>query len=325
MHWVDFAAVKQAVSLETVLGRYAVAVHRTHRHQVAGCCPIHGGQREDSFRVDLAQGVFHCFACQAGGNVLDLVAAMEKCSIWEAARRLQRWYALPEGPVPRAQERAAKLVREEESKRAREEEQRNVPLRFTLRGVDPYHPYLRQRGIDPATAIEFGVGFYGSAGLLSGRIVIPICNRAGELVAYAGRAIDGRPPKYKLPSGFRKGLELFNFHRAVAKTAPPTGRAIVVEGFFDCLKVHQAGYRNVVALMGASLSEKQSELLKTRFREWVVMLDGDEAGRRASWAPAARWPASYLAWVPGGRQPDQLSKDEIQRILRGVARCTPGA
>jgi DNA primase len=65
MPWVDFAAVKQAVSLETVLGRYAVAVHRTHRHQLAGCCPIHGGQRADSFRVDLAKGVFHCFACQA--------------------------------------------------------------------------------------------------------------------------------------------------------------------------------------------------------------------------------------------------------------------
>jgi hypothetical protein len=67
-----------------------------------------------------------------------------------------------------------------------------------------------KRGIDEATALDFGVGFYGRAGLLSGRIVIPIRNAAGEIVAYAGRAIDGNSPKYKLPSGFRKGLELFN-------------------------------------------------------------------------------------------------------------------
>jgi hypothetical protein len=62
-----------------------------------------------------------------------------------------------------------------------------------------------------------------------------------------------------------------------------------VEGFFHCLKVHQAGCGNVVALMGASVSDRQSELLDTYFREWVVMLDGDEAGRRASRMPAGRW------------------------------------
>ena len=91
-----------------------------------------------------------------------------------------------------------------------------------------------------------------------------------------------------------------------------------MEGFFDCLKVHQAGYGNVVALMGASVSDRQAELLDTHFRELVVMLDGDAAGRRASRVLAARWPAAHMAWVPAGWQPDQLSSEEIEGILRGA-------
>ncbi len=89
----------------------------------------------------------------------------------------------------------------------------------------------------------------------------------------------------------------------------------MVEGFFDCLKVHQAGHGNVVALMGASVSDRQAELLETHFRGLVVMLDGDEAGRRGSRALAARWPGAHLAWVPAGRQPDQLSQEEMEGIL----------
>jgi len=85
--------------------------------------------------------------------------------------------------------------------------------------------------------------------------------------------------------------------------------------------VYQAGYGNVVALMGASVSDRQAELLDTYFRELVVMLDGDQAGRRASRALAARWPAAYMAWVSTDRQPDQLSNDQIRRILRRAVGC----
>src|ERR1051325_9302875 len=91
-----------------------------------------------------------------------------------------------------------------------------------------------------------------------GRVVIPIHNQAGELVAYAGRAVDNSEPRYKLPAGFRKSMELYNLHRAFA-----TGERglIVVEGFFDAMKVHQAGYPFVVALMGCQVSEEQERLL----------------------------------------------------------------
>jgi DNA primase len=92
----------------------------------------------------------------------------------------------------------------------------------------------------------------------------------------------------------------------------------VVEGFFDALRVHQSGYPNVVALLGASLSGAQEKLLLERFRELVLMLDGDEAGRRAHRQLAGRLRGKVslsLAEAPSGRQPDQLSSEEIDRIL----------
>ena len=92
--WVDFGAVKQTVSLEAVLRHYQVPGLRKRGHQLVGPCPIHRGQRDDSFRASLSKNAFHCFACQAGGNVLNFVAAMEKCSIRQAALRLQRWFSV---------------------------------------------------------------------------------------------------------------------------------------------------------------------------------------------------------------------------------------
>jgi hypothetical protein len=138
-------------------------------------------------------------------------------------------------------------------------------------------------------------------------------------VAYAGRSIDGSEPRYLFPPNFRKSQVVFNLHRAAGETAR---WAIVVEGFFDCLRVHQAGYRNVVALMGASLSEVQEQLLLERFQQLVVMLDGDEAGRRASQQLAARLSGRVSLTrvvVPSGGQPDQLSNEEIEWILCGAS------
>jgi DNA primase len=252
--WVDFSAVKRAVSLEVVLRHYQVRGLRRRRDQLVGCCPIHRGERDDSFRASLSKNVFHCFACQSHGNVLDLVAAMEKCSIRKAACRLQEWFGIAVSGAPAGLEAESagktELVREKAGS--------NPPLDFALTGVDHAHPYLQQRGVDRTTAAEFGMGFYGGPGLMSGRIVIPIRNPGGEIVAYAGRALDGRSPKYKLPAGFRKSWELFNIQRAAATSSQTV---IVVEGYFDCVRVHQAGFPCVVALMGSSLSASQERVL----------------------------------------------------------------
>ena len=100
---------------------------------------------------------------------------------------------------------------------------------------------------------------------------------------YAGRAIDDSEPRYKLPAGFHKSVELFNLHRA---GATKTRRLIVVEGFFDCMTIHQAGVSDVVALMGSTLSASQEKLLMCYADEIILMLDGDRAGRERCRNPA---------------------------------------
>jgi DNA primase len=315
--WVDFGTVKAVVSLEAVLRYYHVPGLHGRRDQLKGRCPIHQGKREDSFRASLSKNVFHCFACQASGNVLDFVATMEKCSIRQAALHLQRWFGLA-GPTEAAVAWLQPALGSGKVELVRKKERRNLPLRFALSGVDPSHPYLAERGVERATAVTFGVGFYAGPGLMSRRIVIPIRNISGEIVAYAGRVLDGGLPKYKLPTGFRKGLELFNLHRAVATGSRAV---IVVEGYFDSLRVHQAGFPSVVALMGSSLSQEQERTLIGHFEQVFLMLDGDTAGRTASRAITGQLSPSCCAMtihVPCGRQPDQMSATDIQRLLLGI-------
>jgi len=324
--WVDFAAIKRSVAIEQVLQHYRVRLKRVRKDYLRGFCPLpthSSAQSRESFGVDTSRDVWACHSascCQArcgkvGGNILDLVACMEACSIREAALRLRAW-----GDV--AREIGVSDQRVSKGKRAGPSQEELPRLSFTLRLQ--WHPYLEQRGIRRQTASWFGAGYYGGSGFLRDRMVFPIHDEGGELVAYAGRTMDGREPRYLFPPGFRKSQVVFNLHRAVESAAGQGGVVIVVEGFFDCLKVHQAGYDNVVALLGTSVSERQSRLLDTYFRELVVMLDGDEAGRRASRVLAARWPDAHIAWVPAGWQPDQLSSEEIERTLR-QASGAPGA
>ena len=315
--WLNLQQIKQAVPMGVVLQHYQWKCLRRRGDRVQGSCPIHRGQREDTFHADLRHNGFHCFCCHAHGSVLDLVAAMEGCSIRQAALWLDDRFGVD--PTACAWRDGG------EPQRIRKKETAPTPLRFSLRPIDSGHVYLKQRGIDIDTAAEFGIGYYPGPGLLEGRVVIPIHNDRGQLVAYAGRAIDGRVPKYKLPAGFPKSKVLFNLHRAAACGSP---RVIVVEGFFDCLKVHQAGQSWVVGLMGCHLSAEQERLLLQRFRSIVLMLDGDPAGQQASSSITARLISSStldMVYLSPGQQPDQMSSQEIQRALSAAARLGLGS
>ncbi len=304
-NWVDFAAIKRSVELAPWLRRYQVKLRRSGVDQYRGCCPIHGGDGRDAFHANLRKNVFHCFSCGAGGTVLDFVAAMEQCSLREAARKLAGESAGGWQPA-----------RMREPQRVTKKSKPPAPLGFTLRGIDTAHPYLAARGIETGTAEQFGVGLYRGAGIFSRRLVIPIHNERGELVAYCGRAVDGSQPRYRFPSGFAKSAMVFNLHRAAAIGQPAV---VVVEGFFDCLKLHQAGVRAVVALMGATLYEAQQRALLRQFHSFTLMLDGDTAGRHATATIAAQLrphAAVRVIPLPDGVQPDQLAADAIREMLQ---------
>jgi DNA primase len=214
-------------------------------------------------------------------------------------------------PVPEAEPEVAKV---------------NPPLKFALKSLDPEHVYLTERGFAPETIAVFGVGMYTGKGIMAGRIAIPIHNELGELVAYAGRW-PGIPPegegKYKLPTGFHKSLVVYNLHRA-QEHAKDAG-LIVVEGFFDAMRVWQAGFPNVVALMGSALSEAQEELLVNAVGlggKIALMLDEDEAGWKGREDALTRLSSRLYVRAIGlggeGRQPDGLGTEELTRMLRGI-------
>jgi DNA primase len=319
-NWIDFRAVRQNVTMDAILERYGIHLRRISPEVLRGKCPLpsHSSKSPYSFIVQTKKHVWSCHSssCSAarngriGGNVLDFVAAMENCSIRDAAVKIAGWLGSPalrmEMKLPASQKADGHEV-----------EGSNPPLQITLHGIDPTHPYIFERGITAETAETFGIGFYGRDGIMRGRVVIPIHNEAGQRVAYAGRSIAEIDPKYRFPKGFRKALELFNLHRTAGSNS-----VIVVEGFFDAMKVHQAGYRNVVALMGSTLPAAQERKLTSYFGEVILMLDGDRPGREAT-AKIGRQLASKvkvsIAGVPDGAQPDQLSTAELRRLLRPEA------
>ena len=319
--FVDFKQIKQQVSMEAALARYTVRLRRVNQHSLRGACPLPSHSSDKSKESFIVQTDKNIWACQSsscvagrsgkkGGNVLDFVAFMESCSIRDAAVKLRDWFCVPNGnpDVPKGN------VPTPAPSSKTNDEGENKPLTFALRGIDYAHAYMQRRGITEESAKQFGIGFFPGKGSMSGRVVIPIHNERGELIAYAGRAIDQTEPKYKLPTGFKKSAVLFNLQRVVSD------QVIVVEGFFDCVKVHQAGYTEVVALMGCSLSAQQQELLQG-VRKIILVLDGDDAGRDAAKEIAARLVTSHLVRIiplNDGVQPDQLSSEEIRKHLDPV-------
>jgi len=311
-NWVDFKTVKAAVSMQMLLDHYQINWLRKSSGELRGRCPIHKGDGQSAFHVNLTKNAFNCFSCQARGNVLDFVAAMEQCSVRDAALKLKHWYSISDG----AAAAAAKTKPAADSGGVGDKATVfNKPLSFQLKGVDSSHPYLSERGISKDTAATFGIGFFSGKGSMNGRVVIPIHNERGELVAYAGRAIDDSEPRYKLPVGFHKSAELFNLHRVTAQ------EVILVEGFFDCMKVWQSLNPFVVALMGNSMSQQQEQIITVRFKKVTILLDGDEAGRKAAEGIASRLIHKLhvrIIDLPDGKQPDQLSIDELAQILNSL-------
>jgi DNA primase len=336
--FVDFKAVKAAITMEAVLEHYGL-LHQFKRSgdSLSGPCPIHKGSNPTQFRISTSKNIWNCFSeCKHGGNTLDFIARLENVSVHAAAMKAIAWFNLdpevmsadstPEPtescdpPQRRAASRPAPSVKPATPQDASGP---NKPLKFRLDKLERNHPYLTEgRGLSPATIVDFGIGFCGK-GMMAERIAIPIHNPEGNVVAYAGRW-PGEPaedtPKYKLPQGFRKSLELFNIDRAIKEAAEKP--LVIVEGFFDAMKLHQHGCRKVVALMGSTLSAAQEELIRRytdRRNQVIVMLDEDEAGQAGRDDIAVRLAKSCFVTVhvfdKPDMQPDQLPAEDICSLI----------
>lgn len=349
--YIDFAAVKAAVSLEQILRHYGVLDKlKPHGAGLRGCCPIHNGDDPKQFSVTLEKNAWNCFSqCKHGGNMLEFVMQMEDCGLSEAAWKVNEWFNLgleaqaavrfrkepptakraqtpeaadntPRPPTPTAKPAPPPATTQEPEVETGENEPKDF---FALTNLDTTHPYLAERGLRAETIAHFGIG-YCPKGIMAGRIAIPIFNSSGQIVANAGRW-PGEPEegkeKYRLPGKFKKTLEVFNIHRAALE--PDTSPLVIVEGFFGVMHLWQLGIRRVVALMGWSLSERQEAMigkLVTPDSRIVLMLDNDEPGVAAQQKIAPRLAEHCFVrsfrWPEGVREPDELTVEQVAALLR---------
>ena len=329
--FIDFAAVKAAVTITQILEHYNVTGLKQSGDNLRGCCPIHNGRKPKEFSVSVSKNCWNCFTdCGRGGNIFDFVALTEEVSIHEAALLINDWFELE---LVRNPESKASRVRKSETARSKQESKgsgrastrepsTNSPLGFELKNLDTEHPYLDERGISSEAVAEFGLG-YCSKGSMAGRIVIPIKNKNSQLLGYLGRW-PGEPPKdcpkYKFPKDFSKSLELFNIYRAAK--CPAEMPLVIVEGVFDVISLWQRGFFKCVAIMGSSLSEAQEALIKqltSKIDPIVILLDEDDAGRKGRVDALHRLAMHtyvHVASLPEeGQQPENLNDHELTSLL----------
>ena len=313
--WMDFALVREQSDFVIILARYEIA-HARQRDQVSMLCPFHD-DRQPSLSVSLERKVFHCFACQAKGDILDFVAMMEKVPIPEAARIVAKCCGIPlDGRLapPRRSPKTTEGRRNDSSAQGRSGEHgghvaKNSPCcDLTL---DPTHRYLFDRGLTPELVEAFGLG-HCSKGRLRGRVCIPIHSPDGaQVLAFSGRwANDDVPagtPRYLMPRGFKKSEVLFNYHRVVGAQ-----HLVIVEGYWSVFRLHALNVP-AIALMGTSLSETQLDLLcQSGTRILTLFLDADRAGQRATDDLLPRLSALFFVRTPAlpdGESPDTVSED----------------
>jgi DNA primase len=182
--------------------------------------------------------------------------------------------------------------------------------------IGVHHPYLIRRGIDEKLASFFQIR-YDSYGRMRDRIVIPIIDKYKKQVGCCGRVVHpGILPKYLFSKNFKKSFHLYNIQNIVPHCRMPV---FIVEGFFDCIHVSVNGF-DCVALMGNSISTYQLKLLEEMERNYILMLDGDDAGRKATPGVVKRMEQKGLSFrvvqLSNDLEPEALGYYDLLRYFR---------
>jgi len=296
----------------------------------SACCPFHQ-EKTPSFSVNPEKQFYYCFGCGAGGNALGFVMDYERMEFREAIESLAQAAGIELPPeeadaAPQVDQQKPLYEAMEKATRVYESQLRKHPSRGRV--VD----YLKQRGLSGEIARDFRLGFAPegwdnlmttlsseeeigqalTAGLLiendSGRkydrfrdrVIFPIVNQRGKVIAMGGRVLgDGKPKYLNSPETplFSKSHELYGLHH-IRKFAKNLSRIVVVEGYMDVIALAQFGIHYAVATLGTSVGKPHLEMLFRRVDHVVFCFDGDEAGRKA----AFRGMEAALPMMEDGRQ-----------------------
>jgi DNA primase len=339
--WLD--ELRARITLSALIGR-TVKVTKAGR-EFKACCPFHN-EKSPSFTINDEKGFYHCFGCSAHGDAIRWMTDQRGLSFMDAIKELaaEAGMEVP-APDPKAAQRAEKANNLYDVMTAAQEW-----FVTQLLGVEgaAARGYLKQRGFTEQTIRDFGFGLapdnrtglksalkqFGDsmlieAGLLisvdgkapydrfRGRLMIPIRDPRGRVIAFGGRILGEGEPKYlNSPDTplFDKGRTLYNLDKC-SPASRQTGRVIVVEGYMDVIAIAQAGFADAVAPLGTALTEQQIQMLWRMTEKPLLCFDGDAAGQKAAMRAALRAlpllkPGHSLQFVtlPEGKDPDDLVK-----------------
>ena len=341
--------VREAADIVGIIGEH-VELKRTGSDFRAPC-PFHGGTHRN-FAVIPRKGMFYCFVCHAGGDVFTFFMKKLGMDYPTAVREVARRVGItipergPTGPDPReplysavaaaADWFARQLLESPEAQVARDY---LTTRHLDLETVQPlglgYAPKtkafldaMKGLGVRDEVLLEAGLVAKREDGTLAprfrGRLLFPIHDLRGRVVAFGGRILGEGEPKYLNSSDtpiFHKGKLLYNLH--VAKHAMRKAeRAILVEGYFDVLRLSLAGIEEVVAPLGTGLTAEQAQLVKRHAPHVILLYDSDEPGLRATFRAGDELLREGLrvsvATLPGGEDPDTLVQTQGAAALEGI-------
>lgn len=351
------ALIRARVSLVDVVSE-TVALRRVGR-ELVGRCPFHA-DRTPSFYVSPEKGLYYCFGCRAGGDVVDYVMRRDQLSFSEALAVLARraGVALPRDRAEGRDLQAVTAALEDAARFYEEalagQEGRVARSYLEERGVSPdtaaafrlgYAPdawqgvtaHLLAQGYAPRHLLQAGVAARGHDGRLYDRfrrrLMFPIRDAAGRVIAFGGRALPGAPsgtPKYlNSPEGplFQKGRTWYDWYLA-REPLRARQRAVLVEGYLDVVTAHQAGVPEALASLGTSLTEQQVQALARVVEEVVLAYDADAAGEQAAkrgWSLLEEAGLRVrVAVLPAGKDPDELVRAKgAQALIEALEGAVP--
>jgi DNA primase len=343
--------IREAADLVGIIGE-SVELKRTGA-DFRGPCPFHGGTHRN-FAVIPRKGMFHCFVCHASGDVFTYFMKRLGMDYPTAVREVARRTGItipergPTGPDPReplfsavaaAHDWFARALHEgEEAETARAyllarkitlEQATELGLGYAPRGA-AFGAAMQALGIEEPVLLEAGLLRRRDDGVVvprfRGRLLFPIHDLRGRVVAFGGRILGEGEPKYlnspETPV-FHKGKLLYHLH-AARHAMRKAGRALLVEGYFDVIRPALAGIEEVVAPMGTGLTPDQAELLRRYAPQVVICYDSDDAGLRATFRAGDELLRAgvrvSVATLPEGEDPDSLVQRDGAAGLEAVLR-----
>ncbi len=301
--------LKQSCDMERIVSGY-LPLKKKGRYLV-GLCPFHS-EKSPSFYVYPQNQSFYCFGCGAGGDVITFIRRIENLEYMEAVKLLADRCGL-ELPMDSDQSDARSMLKKRVLEINRESARFFHSCLMSEQGRQAYE-YLISRGRDRKTIRHFGLGYapagwdgllnhlrakgfsdndmleanvvtkgkYGPHDRFSNRVIFPIIDLRGNVVAFGGRALDDKGAKYLNSSDtpvFKKSKTLFALN--FAKTSKHPG-LILAEGYMDVIAIHQAGFDNAVATLGTALTEEQARLISQYAERVVLAYDSDGPGQAAT-------------------------------------------